>query len=320
MKKSILILALAAIFCSSCKSEPAAQTTTQASSETTAQTSAETSAETTPTTTEETSAPETEASAEEKDRGEAVQPARDQIFDTEGMLFYPDEAEDNGDTLKFDYIYGFIASGFCDTSDLNPERFDVENYMYTPPEESEPSEYIELKEGETYGGAKIKTARTTLMRRGDEYGLLDMGIELEGEFEFEGTLNFYYDDEYVIGAGDMRFVPESGLKGLPLTAGCEARLQVTNGRGIYSEFSNGWSVGNLFSESPTRKVLGADGKRIELTQSEEVTDALNDMFGSETASCSKRAKVKLSNVTFIYSDQFGLLRCSANIEEIEEIK
>ncbi len=313
MKKTVLILALAAIFCSSCKSETA-QTTTQASSETTAQTSAET----TPTTTEETAAPETET-PEENDRGEAVQPAPDQIFDTEGMLFYLDEGEDNGDTLKFDYIYGFIASGICDTSDLHPERFDLENYMYTPPEKYVLPEYIEIKEGETYGGAKIKTARTTLMRRGDEYGLLDMGIELEGEFEFEGTLDFYYDDEYVIGAGDMRFVPESGLKGLPLTAGCEARLQITNGRGVYGEFSNGWSVGNLFSESPTRTVLGAGGKRVELTQSEEVTNTLNDMFGSETASCSKRAKVKLSNVTFIYSDQFGLLRCSANIEEIEEI-
>ncbi len=309
MKKSIFILALAAIFCSSCGSEPAqtaAQATTEAAAQatTTAQTTAEATAQTT-----------TEA-----DRGEALQLAPDQIFDTNGILFYPDEGEEDGELLKFNYIYGFIASGICDTSDLHPERFDVENYMYTPTEESEPIEYIELKEGETLGGAKIKTARSTLAKMGDQYGLLDMGIELEGEFEFEGMLNFYYDEDYLIGAGDMRFVPESGLKGLPLPAGVTPRLQITNGRGVYGEFTSGWTVGNLFSESPTRKVPGADGKRVELTQSEEVTNVLNDMFGSETESCSKRVKVKLSHVTFIYSDQFGLFRSSANIEQIEEIK
>lgn len=214
MKKTMLFLTVAALLCS-CAAEPAETTTAPISAEPTAVT-------TTPEKSQPTDPP--------KDRGERLRVNTNAYYyadvNPEDLIFYKNEADDSNEySYNFDYTYGFGTSVY-DDSMLHPDRFDLENYDYAPEAEYACSKLFEIKAGDTVGDYKILSARTSIMKAGmgDEgNAILETAIVLDGEYSFTGALRFYYNEDYMIGAGDLRFLPTEPLTSFRSRSGSARR-------------------------------------------------------------------------------------------------
>lgn len=317
MKKTLYLLAIAALLCS-CAAEPAETTTTPAVAE---------PAETTEATTT------TEAPAQtvpEADRGKRIDVNTSAFYhanvDPEDLYFYENEAVDSNDIYyTFDYTYGFGTSVY-DDSTLHPERFDLENYDYTPETEYVSPKPFEIKAGDTVGDYRIYSAHTTIAKPGTfsmDPAILETELVLDGEYSFTGMLRFFYDEDYMIDAGDLRFLPTEPLTDFPLPMGFGAETSFFLGNtAVYSELVNGFRAGNLFTEEAGVFTMtdAENGLYTAVKFTEPVLAELNRMLSGETDDCERHVEVTLSNITLTYSEQFGSARSMAVITGIKEIK
>lgn len=316
MKKALLFLTVAALLCS-CAAEPAETTTTPAETapaETTTTTpTAEEPAQTTP-----------------ADRGEQLTVNTNAFYyadvDPADLHFYKNEADDSYDIYyNFDYTYGFGTSVY-DDSTLHPERFDLENYDYTPETEYVSPKPFEIKAGDTVGDYRIRLAHTLIAKTdmGYEAGaILETEIVLDGEYPFTGMLRFFYNEDYMIGAGDLQFIPTEPLTNFPLPIGFGPQAAFFSGNtAVYSELMRGFRTGNFFTEESGAFTLTDEENNIytAVKFDEPVLAELNRMLSGETNDCEKRVEVTLSNITLTYSEQFGSARSAAVITGIKEIE
>lgn len=314
MKKSLLFLTVAALLCS-CAAEPAettTTTTTAAPAEST--TTTEEPAQTTP----------------EADRGERLTVNTNAFYyadvDPADLSFYKNEADDSYDIYyNFDYTYGFGTSVY-DDSTLHPERFDVENYDYTPETEYNAPKPFEIKAGDTVGDYRIRSAHTLIAKKDMGYAegaIFETEIVLDGEYSFTGMLRFFYNEDYMIGAGDLQFIPTEPLTNFPLPIGFGPQAAFFSGNtAVYSELMRGLRTGNFFTEETGEYVLTDAENNIHTAVKfdEPVLAELNRMLSGKKNDCEKHVEVTLSNITLTYSEQFGCARSMAVITGIKEIK
>lgn len=319
MKKTLLFLTVAALLCS-CTAEPTGTTTTTAAP-----------AESTTTTEEPVqTSPEADHGDPETDRGERIDVNTSAFYhanvDPEDLYFYENEAVDSNDIYyTFDYTYGFGTSVY-DDSTLHPERFDLENYDYTPETEYVSPKPFEVKAGDTVGDYRIYSARTTIAKPGTfsmDPAILETELVLDGEYSFTGMLRFFYDEDYMIDAGDLRFLPTEPLTDFPLPMGFGAETSFFLGNtAVYSELVNGFRAGNLFTEEAGVFTMtdAENGLYTAVKFTEPVLAELNRMLSGETDDCERHVEVTLSNITLTFSEQFGTARSAAVITGIKEIK
>lgn len=317
MKKTILLLAVAALLCS-CAEKPTETTTTPAETA---------PAETTEATTT------TEAPAQtvpEADRGERLTVNTNAFYyadvDPADLSFYKNEADDSYDIYyNFDYTYGFGTSVY-DDSTLHPERFDLENYDYTPETEYNAPKPFEIKAGDTVGDYRIRSAHTLIAKKDMGYAegaILETEIVLDGEYSFTGMLRFFYNEDYMIGAGDLQFIPTEPLTNFPLPIGFGPQAAFFSGNtAVYSELMRGFRVGNFFTEESGAFTLTDEENNIytAVKFDDSVLAELNRMLSGKTNDCEKHVEVTLSNITLTYSEQFGSARSAAVITRIKEIE
>lgn len=316
MKKTLYLLAIAALLCS-CAAEPAETTTTTTTAAPAATTTTtEKPAQTTP----------------EADRGERLQVNANAFYhanvDPADLYFYQNEATplyESDNYHQFDYTYGFGTSVY-DDSTLHPERFDLENYDYTPETEYTAPKLFEIRAGDTVGDYRIYSAHTTIARNSaddEERTIVATEIVLDGEYTFTGALRFFYDEEYTIESGDLQFIPTEPLTNFPLPLGFGAVPSFFLGNtAVYSELINGFRVGNLFT-GETGMIIFTDEENNLFTPiklGESVLAELNRMLSGEKSDCERRVEITLSNITLAYNDQNGSTRTKAVITGIKEIK
>ena len=315
MKKALLFFTIAALLCS-CAAEPneTTPTTTPAAAE---------PAETTTTT-----AAEPAQTAPEADRGERLSVNANAFYhanvDPADLYFYKSEADNSSEYYyKFDYTYGFGTSVY-DDSTLHPERFDLENYDYTPETEYTAPKPFEIKAGDTVGDYRIRSARTTAaLYTGDECSICEAELVLDGEYSFTGLLRFFYDEDYAINAGDLQFIPSEPLTNFPLPLGFGAQVSFfSENTAVYSELQNGFRVGNFFTEETGAYTLTDEENHIytAVKFDEAVLAELNRMLSGETSDCEKHVEVTLSGINLVYDDQTGSMRTQAVITGIKEIE
>lgn len=318
MKKTLYLLAIAALLCS-CAEKPI---------ETTMPSTVTEPAESTATTA--ATAEEPPQTTSEADRGERLTVNTNAFYyadvDPADLHFYKNEADDSNEYYhRFDYTYGFGTSVY-DDSTLHPERFDLENYAYTPETEYASPKPFEIKAGDTVGDYRIYAAHTLIAKTDmgyEEGAILETEIILDGEYPFTGVLRFFYNEDYMIGAGDLQFLPTEPLTNFPLPTGFGAHTSFFLGNtAVYSELMNGLRVGNLFTEESGVFTLTDKENNIytAIKFGEPVLSELNRMFSGETDDCEKRVEVTLSNITLTYSEQFGSARSAAVITGIREMK
>lgn len=323
MKKTMLLLTIAALLCS-CSTAPAETTTTPPTETTTAPMTDE-SAEGRATGEEETTAPQT---VSEEDRSERLRVNTNAFYyagvDPADLHFYKNEADDSSEYYyTFDYTYGFGASVY-DDSTLHPERFDPENYGYTPETEYVFPKPFEIKAGDTVGDYRIGAAHTMIAKLDmgyEEGAILETEIVLDGEYSFTGALRFFYDEDYMIGAGDLRFLPTEPPTGFPLPIGFGAQPSFFLGNtAVYSELMSGLRVGNLFTGNTNFVELDEEtGEWGAVGIDPAVFEKLNQILASEKADCQKWVEITLSEITLTWSDQFGTAQSKAKITDIREI-
>ncbi len=228
-------------------------------------------------------------------------------FNAETMHYFAEDALESGGEFyyEFDYAYGFLAPGVYDDSFRSPEKFDLENFLYTPDKEyDEPRGFLRLSAGEFAGGAKIKSAFSSLTKENDDgesYAWI-MEALLDGEYELTGVCVYYYIEEYGASSGDMFFIPDESIAGFPLVCGFKPGASFGGGVGAYSEIPRGLYIGNLFN---------AGNRSDNITLGEGALEDLNKIFGSETGNSAKRVKLKLSDIKLSWNDQIGTSLSSA---------
>ncbi|MCM1334348.1 MAG: hypothetical protein NC084_04940 [Bacteroides sp.] len=213
MKKTIALIAAVALLASCAAETTPTETTTPPAETTTPPAETTTEPETTP-------PPETMA-----DRGERIDVGVASFYYTEVdpalLNFYKNEAEEVSGFYSFDYAYAFGTSVY-DDSELHPERFDVASYRYDPAEEYRAAEPFEIRAGDSVGGYRIKSAKTMIAPTDMGYGentIIENGFELDGEYTFTGVLRFFYEEDYMIGAGEIQFFPAEPLTDFPVPLG-----------------------------------------------------------------------------------------------------
>lgn len=306
MKKALLFFTVAALLCS-CSAEPAETTTAPAVTEPTESTTTTAAAE------------EPIQTTPEADRGERLRVNTNGFYYADvapaDLSFYKNEADDSSEYYySFDYTYGFGTSVY-DDSTLHPERFDLENYGYTPETEYASPKPFEIKAGDTVGDYRISSALTRIAKADmgyEEGSILETELVLDGEYTFTGALRFFYKEDYMIGAGDLQFLPTELLTNFPLPIGFGAQASFFLGNtAVYSELMNGFRVGNLFEGNNVYTQTELD---------ESVLAELNRMLSGETNDCERRVEITLSNITLTYNDQFGSARTAATITRIREVE
>lgn len=318
MKKILYLLTIAALLCSC--ADRSAETTTPPIADKPAEST------TAPTNEQQTTPAQTTSEA---DRGERLRVNTNAFYyadvDPADLHFYQNEADDSNEYYySFDYTYGFGTSVY-DDSTLHPERFDLENYGYTPETEYAAPKPFEIKAGDTVGDYRIKSARTAIAKSDmgyEEGSILETEIILDGEYTFTGALRFYYNEDYMIDAGDLQFLPTEPLTNFPLPIGFGAHTSFSWGNtAVYSELMNGFRVGNLFTEESGVFTLTDKENNIytAIKFDKPVLDELRRMFSGETADCEKRVEVTLNNISLSWSDQFGTHRTIARITDIREL-
>ncbi len=319
MKKTIFLITLTALLCS-CAAKPAETTATPADTA---------PAETTITT---AAAAEPVQTTPETDRGERLTVNTDAFYNVtvnpENLYFYKNDADTSFSEYyyKFDYTYGFVPSVY-DDSTLHPERFDRENYDYTPETEYVYPEVFRIGAGDTVGGYRIRSAETTIVNSDMvEYGgnaICATEIILDGEYSFTGVLRFFYDEDYAITAGDLQFLPTEPLTDFPLPLGYSAHTSFFNeNTAVYSELMNGFRTGNFFTEESGAYVVTDEENHLYemLKFDDAVLAELTRMLSGETNDCEKRVEVTLSGINLVFNDQTGSMGSKAVITAIKEIK
>lgn len=332
MKKTLLFLTIAALLCS-CAAEPAetTATTTNAPAETTTSTAAtEKPAHGDPET--DRGDPETDHDEPETDHDErllvSVNPLCFVGIDPADLYFYENEwtpLYGSDDYRRFNYTYVFGASVY-DDSTLHPERFDLENGTYKPETKYAVPKPFKVKAGDTVGGYRVSSAYTltSVMGENREVQKIDVTeVVLDGEYSFTGVLRFFYNEEYPIAAGGLRFLPSEPLKSFPIPIGFEAHPSFfSENTAVYSELTDGFYVGNLFTGNSGVYTYTDDeeNRYAAIKLDESVLAALNRMLSEETGNCEKRVEVTLSKITLTYGTQPGGTQKVAVITGIREIE
>ena len=340
MKKSIrttsVIAALVTILAlSACGNKPAETTTTAAATTTTTAAATTTEAE--------TEAPEATKAEDETDAepaGTEAAPADDDtdkgevmFTDLSGHKYYKADAVAGEWDVTFPYTSVRISTGLYLDSDTNPELFDVENFSYSG-DRAGCGDLIVIKEGDTLGDLKIKSASTRAYSISpdvlDEAGnplppqLGGSSFDIDGDITLTGILRYYFDEMYAVASGDMLFVPDSCYAGMPMAtdiingesnygyvsfdekgsgSGEDGWGENTYGGGInvYSD-THGFHVGNLDSDTYAGR-----------------TD-LVELFDGATANCTKKVQITLSDVHIEWNDNFGsYYSCSGIIKDASVI-
>lgn len=318
MKKTLLLLTIAALLCS-CAAEPAETTPTITEP-----------AETTTTT--EATTEEPVQTVPEANRGERLNVNTDAFYnvtvDPENLYFYKNDADTSFSEYyyRFDYTYGFVPSVYDDSS-LHPERFDVENYDYTPETEYVYPTVFRIEAGDTVGGYRIHSARTTILNSETAgYGnneICGTEIVLDGEYSFTGVLRYFYDEDYGVTSGDLQFLPTEPLTGFPLPLGYSAHTSFCGeNTAVYSELMNGFRTGNyLAEESGAYIVTDEENHLYEMLKfNDSVLAELDRMFSGETSDCERRVEITLSGIDMVFNDQNGSMGSMAVITAVKEIE
>lgn len=329
-KKTIAILAAAALLCASgCANNPVQETTndTQASAAESSETTTETAE------TEQTSSDtqpseivsETTAQAPEGDDS-----SKTLLYSVgNGNDFYLEDAVSSDEyIITFDYAYVSAASGIYDDSLTSPAAFDVSNYSYNGEMSIDGAgALIKIKAGDEFGGYKITSAQTSLMK--NEYdGNTDVypfsqEIVINGEYTLSGLLMHYCGDEYAVSAGDVKFVPDSSSKGMPLPY-----VQYSFYTSIFENFgetlgvytdSPFFALGNIILGILSSASLDENGNCVMEKMDEKVLNELYSIFGTDKENRAVRANVTFSEMQIRWSDQFGMNRSIVKPVEISVI-
>lgn len=330
-KKTIALLAVAALLCASgCANNPVQETTndTQASaaesSETTTETAEteQTSSDTQPT--EIVSETTSETAPEDDDSSKTL------LYSVgNGNDFYLEDAVSSDEyIITFDYVYVSAASGIYDDSLTSPAAFDASNYSYNGEMSIDGAgALIKIKAGDEFGGYKITSAQTTLMK--NEYdGNTDVypfsqEIVINGEYTLSGLLMHYCGDEYAVSAGDVKFIPDSSSKGMPLPyvqySFYTSLFENFGGTlGVYTD-SPFFALGNIISGELSSASLDENGNWVMEKMDEKVLNELYSIFGTDKENRAVRANVTFSEMQIRWSDQFGMNRSIVKPVEISVI-
>ena len=267
-------------------------------------------------------APETTTTAAVEDNSD-----KHAVWTFEGSSFYrEDGTPDEWNMLGFDGAMVRLSSGEYHDSETEPDLFIPDEFIYNG-EEVGLGETAFVRAGDTVGGVTIVSAKTSLMPpmdwdtgegvpKFDEYdGYMpfDSEVKLDGTLELTGTVHYHYDEDYTISSGDMLFIPDSSYKGLPMAVDIGGYASVFAARDfdacggwderyygggtcVYSD-APAFRVGNLFDD------YGDDADMIRL-------------FDGGKEDCIRKVRITLSDISLVWSDQFGTGRCSAKIDSI----
>ncbi len=335
-KKTIAILASAALLCAGgCANNPVQETTseTHASAADTAETE-QTSPDTQPSeivseTTSETAAEatpeETTAQVSEDDNsGKTLL----YTFGNGNDFYLEDAAARYEYIVTFDYAYVSAASGIYDDSFISPDAFDASNYSYNGEMSIDGAGALtKIKAGDEFGGYKVTSAITSLML--NEYdGKTDaypfsQEIVINGEYTLSGLLMHYCGDEYGVSAGDVKFIPDSSSKGIPLPcvqyAFYTSIFENFGGTlGVYTD-SPFFALGNIILGELTSASLDENGNWVMEKMDEKVLNELYSIFGTDKENRAVRANVTFSEMQIRWSDQFGMNHSMVKPVEISVI-
>ncbi len=327
-KKTIALLAVAALLCASgCANNPVQETTndTQASAAESSETTPETEqtfSDTQPT--EIVSETTSETASEDDVSGETL------LYSVgNGNDFYLEDAVLSDEySITFDYAYVSAASGIYDDSLTSPAAFDASNYSYNGEMSIDGAgALIKIKAGDEFSGYKITSAQTALMK--NEYdGNTDVypfsqEIVINGEYTLSGLLMHYCGDEYAVSAGDVKFVPDSSSKGMPLPyvqySFYTSLFENFGGTlGVYTD-SPFFALGNIISGELSSASLDENGNWVMEKMDEKVLNELYSIFGTDKENRAVRANVTFSEMQIRWSDQFGMNRSIVKPVEISVI-
>lgn len=279
-------------------------------------------AETVPETTPETTA---ETIPEEDSSGKTLL----YTLGSDGNEFYLEDAVSRDEyTATFDYAYVSAASGIYDDSFISPDAFDVSNYSYGG-EMSIDGEgaLTKIKAGDEFGGYKITSASTVFML--NEYDgrteafPFSQEVVIDGEYTLSGLLLHYCGDEYGVSAGDIKFVPDSSSKGMPLP--CVQYPFYTSifdnfggALGVYTD-SPFFALGNIITGELNSGSADENGNWAMDKMDEKALNGLYSIFGTDKENRAVRANVTFSEMTVSWSDQFGMNRSMMKPSEISVI-
>lgn len=301
MKKIPLLLTITALLCS-CSSAAGTSAGTGPTTETAApppvsQTTEAPANEELPET-----APAAETTASPAD-GETAEADPDERFLLEGngsaLQFYKRDVISEKEHLSgFDFCYVFPTE-IHDSTALHPERFDAENYLYTPAEEPKAPAYFSVRAGDEIGGHRVLSAQTLLETYGENSAVAVNEIELDGEYTFTGVLQFHYDEDYGVDAGDLDFCASEPIDGLFLPYGFFPRLSVLQDRSAFYNELGFLRVGNYFTGNASAK--DADGSP--LPMNDAVKAVLDSRFSGKTETAELPVTITLDHLHLYWNNQ-----------------
>ena len=339
MKKRILTASIiAAILAVSACGNNAQQTTTAAATTAAPAETTTTAAETTTTTAAETSAEaETEAAPAETEAVETEDNSgKTAIFnDAFGNSYYREDGTENPDfgAVVVPYTTVRLSSGLYIDSLTSPDYFETDEFNYSGPM-AEDKETVFVRDGDTIGGYTLKNIATSLRAPwnsdAEKYefdategflpGTIDMDIE--EDVVLTGYVRYYFNEQYGLASGDIRFIPDDSYKGLPMTfdiTGMETNFGVTDfdyhaGEGEDGYVNPVYGGGVCIYTDAPQFIVG------NLMQDYSDRSDLYELLDGGNADCSKKVEITLSNVHLGWNDNFGsYYSCTGSIKEMKVI-
>ena len=210
-------------------------------------------------------------------------------------------------TVKGAYVA--MPSGICRTSIDNPDVFDSENFVFTDVPAENKHDFIRVTEGDEICGLKVKKAVSRfnggfangIFGQNDDgtplYGK-DLGIpeiyfnsselELEGAAELTGYIAIQPEDEYGIGAGEIKFIPSD----------CEVNLPV-----LYYDFKpfDGWICRPVGQVALENDIYFTNEYASYFFRLGNIDSAAADLSGVPSDGSFVKAKVTVENISMLYS-------------------
>lgn len=333
MKKRIITSSLlAAILAVSACGNNAQQTTTAAATEAPAQTEA---AATEAAPAETTAAPETEAAPAETEAKQAEDNSGKTVIFTDafGNSYYREDGTENADwgVINIPFAALRLSTGLFVDSQTSPDLFESDDFIYNG-SKAEDCDTVFVGVGDKIAGYTLRGVNTAL--RGpwnDETAGADLSategfapsaidIDIEEDVVLTGYVRYYFNEQYGLSSGDIRFIPDGCYKGLPMTIdinGMDSNFGITDfdehaGEGedgfmntvygggvcVYSDAPM-FNVGNLLSDYAGR-------------------DELYNLLDGGNADCSKKVEITLGDVHLGWNDNFGsFYACSGSIKDMK---
>ncbi|MBQ3842065.1 MAG: hypothetical protein II820_05190 [Ruminiclostridium sp.] len=334
MKKRIVTASLLAaiLAVSACGNNAQPATTTAAATSAAETTTA--AAETT------TKAEETTKAAEETAKTEATTAAADTasdgtVFFTDGFgnNYYREDGTINEDwgVIVLPYAAVRISTGLYIDSDSSPDDFEPEDFNYKGTK-SEECETQFITAGDTVGSFKIKDVAASLrgpwndetsstdLDAEEGFTLAMLDINIDGDVTMTGYVRYYFDEQYGLSSGDIRFIPDSCYKGCPMPIGLSGEESsfgvidfdehAAGGDGNYYDTVYGGGV-CIYSDAPMFNVGN-------LLNDYAGRDELYNLLDGGNADCSKKVEITLGDVHLGWNDNFGsFYSCTGVIKDMK---